>query len=701
MRGATARSPQDHRMRSPLLPLLTALLFAISLAACSADNPAIPVVEAPLSEEARVVMAAMDPREDPCRDFYQYACGGWLREAQIPADQHRWTRSFSVIAAQTRLRLRELLEQPVALIGGVAAYEDRPLVYWQTCMDEPLVEQLGLSPIQPWLDRAASVQDATDVARLTAELHSHGLTPLFVLRVGPDHRAPRQHIVHLSQGGLGLPERSYYLDESSRMAAIRSAYRAHLERVFRILGDPQPDAILAAEHVLALETSMARASSSREALRDPDANYLKITFQEAEDRTPGLPLSAYFFSLGIAPPAEVNLRQPAFFQELAGLLASSSPDRLRAYMRWHIARGTFAALHEQAALAHFDFYGRTLQGVDKPKPRWERCIESLDATMPEALGRLYIARYFTPEARKTVREMVDDIKVAFQASLGTVSWLDDATRRRANQKIRRLVGRIGHPDAWIDDQALRISAQGHVYNVLAAQRFDWSRRLARLGRPVEGNEWAMSPVTVNAYYTPFGNQIVFPAGILQPPFFSEQFSPAMNFGALGMIIGHEMMHGFDDTGRKYDEVGRLTQWWSDGAQAAFEERAACVERLYSSIEIAPDLHINGKLTLGENIADLGGIKAAWGGWQRYRERHPGETSPVPGLTPEQLFFVSFAQSWCGLAREEELRVRTATDTHAPSRARVNVTLSQTPMFHQTFQCAPQTAMHPIDRCEVW
>lgn len=681
-------------MRTPL-PLI---IMAALVAACGAPLPDAGPVEAPLSPEARVVLATMNPRQEPCQDFYEYACGGWLREAQIPADQTRWMRSFSEIGATTRARLREILEQPAASFDSAEAA--RPAVFWQTCMDAAQAERQGLEPIQPWLDRAGKLKDATDVMVLLAELHAHGLNPLFITRVAPDHRAPRMNIAHLSQGGLGMPERSYYLDESARMAALRVAYRAHLERVFTLLGDLEPDAAVAAEHVIALETALAQASVSREALRHPDANYLKITIQEAEDRTPGLSLATYFAGLGATPDA-LNLRQPVFFQELAGLLASASPERLQAYMRWHIARGTFGALHQRAYDAHFDFFSRTLHGVREQKPRWERCIDSVDAAMPEALGRLYVSRHFSPEARKTVIEMVADIKAAFQDNLSTVVWLDDATRRSAYQKIKRLAGRIGHPDVWIDDGALTISGEGHLQNVLAAQRFEWSRRFARLGRPVEGSEWAMSPVTVNAYYTPFGNQIVFPAAVLQPPFFSDQFSPAMNFGGVGMVIGHEITHGFDDTGRKYDEAGRLIQWWTDGAVSGFEERAACVERLYSAVEVAPDLRINGRQTLGENIADLGGVKVAWGGWRRYSERHPGEKSPVPGLTPEQLFFVSFAQSWCGLSREEDHHARAVNDTHSPPRARVNITLSQTPAFHQTFQCALATPMRPIDRCEVW
>jgi putative endopeptidase len=686
-------------MRTRSLPSL--LVLVLLWAGCGVPTPDDEFVEAPLSPEARVVLATMDERQDPCVDFYQYACGGWLRDVQIPADQNRWMRSFSVIAAQTRERLGEMLAQPVTLQNGQAVGEDRPLLFWQTCMDTALAERRGLEPIQPWLDRASRLRDATDAMGLVAELHSNGLTPLFVLRVAPDHRSPRANITHLSQGGLGMPERSYYLDGSARMAALRVAYRAHLERVFVLLGDTEPDAAIAAEQVFAMETALAQASMSREAVRDPDATYFKMTFQQAEDRTPGLSLATYFAQLGIQPPAEVNMRQPEFFQELAGLMASASPEALRAYMRWHIARGTFAMLHQAAYDAHFDFFARTMQGTREQKPRWERCIESTDASMPEGLGRLYISRYFSPDARQTALEMVADIKAAFQDNLSTVVWLDDATRRSAYQKIRRLVGRVGYPDAWIDDSALIISPAGHADNVLSTQRFEWSRRLARLGKPVAGHEWAMSPVTVNAYYTPFGNQIVFPAAVLQPPFFSDQFSPAMNFGGIGMVIGHEITHGFDDTGRKYDEAGKLVQWWSDGAIASFDERASCVERLYSAVEIAPDVRLNGKLTLGENIADLGGIKIAWSGWRRYTERHPGEKSPVPGLSPEQLFFVSFAQAWCGVAREEDRHARAVSDTHSPPRSRVNITLSQTPTFHQTFQCQPGAAMYPLDRCEVW
>jgi putative endopeptidase len=679
---------------------LTALLTACTPPAAD-PQPTEPA--APRRTQAEVVASVtetLDTQINPCDDFYKYACGGWLTSTKLPEDESRWVRSFNVIARQNRALLHTLVQPTLG--GKLHPEEARAVHFWQACTDEQTLTQRGTAPLAPWLTLADQVTTPEALLAFAGTLHHNGMRALISFGVSPDPREPGIYIAQLSQGGLGLPDRRYYLETDERSVTILSAYKAHVTRSLVLIGASEADAAAQADQILALETAIAQIQTPRDQLRDPEKTYNKLDPAQLAKLAPDLALASFFTTLGLkAAPVATNVRVPTFFSQLGAVLAGATPEALRAYARWNVARSTAGLLTPEIDAASFDFYGRTLSGAKEQQPRWERCIQATDRALPDAMGRLFVAHAFSPRARDIARQMVDSIRTGFAARIKTLPWMDDITRTRALGKLATVFPKMGYADAWKDYSSIPVTTDAHFENTLAALRFDTERDLARLGGPVDLAEWFMSPPTVNAYYTPFGNQIVFPAGILQPPFFDEAFPAAMNFGGIGMVIGHEITHGFDDSGRKFDETGKLTQWWSDASVAAFVERAECVEQLYSSIEAAPGAHINGKLTLGENIADLGGIRLAWDGWHQWRATHPDEPSPVPGLTPEQLFFVGFAQSWCAISSDENQRLRLVTDSHSPPEWRINATLSQTPTFHEAFQCQPGAPMRPANICQVW
>jgi predicted metalloendopeptidase len=685
--------------------LARAAALATLTAACTTPDTNLSEQPVPRRSQAKIVASVtstMSPAVDPCQDFYQYACGGWLAATKLPDDESRWVRSFNVIARDNRALLHTLI-QPSPQPGPKRhPEEERAITFWAACNDEQRLADRGAEPLIPWLRRADAATTPQALLALTGDMHRHGMSALFSFRVSPDPKQPDRYIAQLSQGGLGLPDRKYYLDQDQRAIELRAAYTAHITTSLSMLGVPADDATQQAALILELETTLAVISLPRDQLRDPEKTYNKVNPAQLKAMAPDLPLDAYFTALGLAAaPDATNVRVPTFFQQLGATLAQAKPEALAAYARWHIVRSNASILTPALEAASFDFYGKTLSGAKQQQPRWERCIQATDRALPHSVGRMFVQRAFSPRARDIAFQLVASIREGFAARINTLDWMDAPTKQRAQGKLATIFPKMGYPDAWDDYSAIDVKPDTYFENTLNARRFDTARDLKRLGGPVDLAEWFMSAPTVNAYYTPFGNQIVFPAGILQAPFFDEAFPPAMNFGGIGMVIGHEITHGFDDSGRKFDEAGRLTQWWSDASVAAFEQRAACVEQLYSSIEAAPGITINGKLTLGENIADLGGVRLAWDGWQHWRAKHPGESSPVPGLTPEQLFFVGFAQSWCALTSDEAQRLRLVTDSHSPPEWRVNATLSQTPMFHEAFSCPVGAPMRPAQVCQVW
>ncbi len=666
-------------------------------------------------EIAASVTAAMDRSADPCKDFYRYACGGWLASTKLPSDKSYWGRGFSEIAERNLEVLREILEDAARDPGDDA---NRRLIggFYAACMDESAAEKAGIAPLKPLLDEIASVGDAAGLMRVTARMHEVIPTspffpvslPGFSFAVLPDFADPTLDIAHVGQAGIGLPDRDYYFPQDDSGKALLADYEKHVARMLGFLGIPEGEAAAGAKAIVALETALAEVSMKREDLRDFEKIYHKIDIAGLKGLTPGLPWEAYLEAIGQPSLAHVNVMTPEFFEGLDAVLAKADPKTLQTYLRWHLISSAAPRLTKEIVDANFEFFGKRLQGQKEIEARWKRCVQATDTALGEALGRAFVERQFAGDSKEKALEMIHDVEAAFEASLPDLAWMDAATRGRAVGKKAAVYNKIGYPDRWRDYSGLEVKPGAFHENAAAAARFDFQRNARKVGGKADKGEWFMSPPTVNAYYNPLFNEMVFPAGIMQRPFFHRDFPAAMNYGGMGMVMGHELTHGFDDQGRKFDKLGRLTPWWEPAAVERFEGAAACVRDAYDGREVLPGARINGQLTLGENIADLGGIKEAYRGFKRWETRQGSAASaagaapsPVEGLTADQLFFVGFAQTWCTLMTEEIERLLVNVDSHSPPELRVNVPLAHFPTFAEAFQCAEGTPMNPAGKCVVW
>ncbi len=637
---------------------------------------------------ASEVLANMDGEANPCDDFYRYACGGWIDATELPSDQPRYGR-FQTLMERNEVALRTILEGDEGKLGS----------FYDACMDEAAVESAGLEALQPTLDAIGRMK-VSQLASVAGQLNLLGAPVLLEMEIGPDLKDPRTNIVHLSQGGLGLPDRDFYLTEDPQSAALREAYTAHVATVLSAAGLPGKRA----KDVVAFETMLARASTPRDQMRDPAKMYNRLTPAELAKLSPGFAWTDFFAALGNAQMSALNVYPPDFFAAMGKATKAAGIGTLRAYLQWQLLHAYAEQLPQAFVDADFALYRQTLMGQQAPSPRWKRCVAVTDRGLRDVLGERYVADHFAGDNRAVALEMITQIEAAFEKGLPGLRWMDEETRARAIEKMNAIVNKIGYPSAWRSYEGIEVSGT-HLGNVVAVRTFETKRALSHYGQPVDKEEWHMSPPTVNAYYNPPYNEMVFPAGILQPPFFSAEYPMAMNFGGIGMVMGHELTHGFDDQGRKFDGQGRLTQWWNEAAVTKFEERAQCVDALYSSYEVLPGVKLNGKLTLGENIADLGGIKQAhqaYLAWADANGEDPKAAS-IEGLTAEQLMFVAFGQIWCSKSTPEVDKVRAMTDPHSHPRYRINGPLSNLPGFWEAFSCEPGTPMHPpADAvCEVW
>lgn len=690
-------------MRRPTFPVALALL-AVAGTAPLAARPKVPG-DAPAGADltldaiAAAVTASMDPAADPCVDFYRYACGGWLDQVELPADQSEWVRSFSVIHERNRELLRELVEEAARQPGDDP---DRLRVgrFYGACMDEAAIERADLAPLAPWLARLDAATTAAELFALGGELATLESAPFFDLDVFADLKDPDTQVAHFSQGGLGLPERDYYLSDSQEKRELRVKYQTHVARMLELSG---LDAAVAAERapaVLAFETALARGSRTIEQMRRVEELHHRLDAAGLAQLAPLLPWERYFRALGRPDLTTINLLTPEFFVTLEREVRAAPVETLRAYLRYHLLAATATLLPRRIYDQHFDFQGRTLAGQQEPQPRWKRCIGATEQALGEAIGKLYVAQRFTGRSKQIATAMIGDIADAFAASLAGLDWMDEPTRLAAQIKMGTLAMKIGYPDGWRDYSALDLARQSHFANAVAARRHETARRLAQVGQPVDRKEWPMNAQTVNASYNPLQNTFTYPAGILQPPFFHKDFPLAMNLGGIGYVMGHELTHGFDDQGRKFDARGALRDWWSEASVAGFDQRASCIREQYGRYEVEPGVAVNGELTLGENIADNGGLKQAWAVLQR-RQAERGEGPRVAGLTEDQLFFVAAAQVWCTESTPESERLQVQTDPHSPSKFRVVGPLVNHPGFAPSFACAAGTPMNPREKCAVW
>ena len=647
----------------------------------------------------------MDTSVKPGDDFFLYADGNWIKQTEIPPEYSRWG-AFNELIERNNDALHTIAEKAsqTQVDPKLAPETQKVGDYYASGMDEQAIEAMRTKPLQEKLNRIDMIKDRQDVLAEIAHLHSIGVNAFFNFGAGQDAKDSTRDIAQAVQGGLGMPDRDYYTKQDPDMKGKREKYIAHVTKMLTLLGEPAGKAAEDAKKIMALETKLAEASRTRVQLRDPIKNYNKMGVRQLQDLTPDWNWSDYFKKIDLVEPGDINVRQPEFFKAAANSFKSTPIDDWKAYLRWNLINATAPYLSKDFVDEEFDFNERTLRGTQQIKPRWKRVVASEDDAIGEALGKLYVGFYFPPEAKARALELVNNLKEALADRIKTLDWMDEPTKKEALKKLEAFQVKIGYPDKWLDYSLLQIDRGPFVLNTIRAEKFEADRDVQKIGKPVDRTDWGMTPPTVNAYYNPNMNEIVFPAGILQPPFFYANADDAVNYGAIGAVIGHEMTHGFDDQGRQFDAVGNLRDWWSKKSAEEYDKRRKAVVDQYSSYEPLPGLHVNGELTQGENIADIGGVKLAYAALQKALDKHPEErTKKIDGLTPEQRFFLSFAAIWRSKIRDEDQKLRLNTDPHSPAQFRVNGPLSNLPEFQQAFNIPDGSPMvRPADkRVNIW
>jgi putative endopeptidase len=641
-------------------------------------------------------VTSMDTNVDPCTDFYTYSCGGWMKANPIPPDQTSWTVS-SKLEDDNKLILRDVLETAAKPDSNRDATNQKIGDYYAACMDEKAIDAAGLKPIQPALDKIAALRSKSGLADIAAQLVNTNI--LFGFSSDQDYKNSSEVIAEADQGGLGLPDRDYYFKDDAKSVELRKAYVQHVEKMFELLGDRPAAAKKEADTVLRIETALAKASLTRVERRDPQNLYHRMSRQQLQALSPSFQWNAYMAKVGLPSVTSLNVATPNFFKGMNAEIQKEPLDSWKAYLRWHLVSENAEFLATSIVNEDFAFYGKTLRGQQELEPRWKRCVGYVDNDLGEALGKAFVARTFSPEAKQQALVMVQQIEAAMQKDIDSLTWMTPVTKHHALEKLHAVANKIGYPDKWRDYSALTIVRDDEMGNVLRAREFEFNRQLAKIGKPVDRGEWQMTPPTVNAYYDPQKNDINFPAGILQPPFFDPKSDDAPNYGDTGATVGHELTHAFDDEGRQFDAHGNLRDWWTPDDARQFTERAQCISNQYSQYVIVDDIRINGKLTLGEDVADLGGILLAYMAWQdQTREQ---KLEPIEGFTPEQRFFIGYAQDWCGNIRDESKRLRATVDPHSPDKYRTNGVVSNMPQFQEAFHCKTGAPMAPANRCRVW
>jgi len=670
------------------------LVFALTFVAIPAAT-ALTMAQSARADVRGVDVEALDRKADPCVDFYQFACGGWVAKNPVPADRRSYGRITEVQERNLAI-LRRILETP-----GADGDRAKAAGYYAACMDESKIEAEGLSPVASDLATIEELVNPDDLPVLAAHLHAMGVPALFRFGARTDVLGdPTQQIADLDQGGLSLPDREYYLKTDDRSVDLRKKFAAAIERIFALAGAPADRATADANAVLSIETALATASLDRVQRRDPKNTLHTIALNDLQATIPNFSWRKYAASAEAPKFQVVNVAVPDYFKALDRLVGSSSSTAdIKAYLRWHVLHQSADLLPKAFADADFDFFSRTLAGQQEQAPRWRRCVIETDERLGEALGKAFVEETFGPQAKTDTLKMVQDIKTAMQQDIDAASWMSGETKKAAMVKLNKVVDRIGYPDTWRDYSSVRVARDDALGNRERALAFSRARTLAKIGQPVDRGEWSMTPPTVNAYYSPDRNNINFPAGILQPPFYRAGRDPAMNYGAAGAVIGHELTHGFDDQGRKYDGDGNLRDWWTAADGKAYEERAACLADQYSGYTVAGDTKINGRLTLGENTADNGGLRLALmaylaGPGAKMKEK-------VDGFTPEQRVFLGWAQQWCESARPEAERLKAATNPHSSNKYRANGPVSNMPEFAKAFSCKANAPMVRTPACRVW
>lgn len=647
------------------------------------------------------VASTMDRSVDPCRDFYRYACGGWLDATERPVGQARWVRGLSTLAERSREVVRDLLEEAAADPGPEGTDRHRIGRFYASCLDIETIDARGATPLATLFARIAEIDGPAELLAAAADLQRQGVAALFSLETRPGFETSGRAVGVLAQGGLGLADRDDYLDHGSRRRAILPEYRRLVARMLELAGTSARSARRQARRVVAFETELARASRPRDGWRGPDRTDPRVDRAGLEAIAPGLPWPRYFESVGRADLGELVVANPGYFEALDRLVATTPIETLRSYLRWTVLDSTADSLATPFVEARLRFEERALGGRRPIEPRWRRCLAATNEALGAPVGRLYVERELSAASREAALELIGDVERAFETSLAELRWLDETTAARAITKARQISTKVGAPDSGPGVAGFSIDPHRFFENVLAARSFSWDRRLAEIGRPVDRDAWLTDPQRVLAYYDALANEIVVPAGILHPPLFHLDQPAAMNYGALGAVVGHELTHAFDGEGRERDGDGVAGDWWEPESAAGYEAATRCVADQYSRFEVAPGIAVDGRRTLAENVADLGGLRQAFRAYRGWRARHGAAAPPLAGLDDERLFFVAWAQTWCTLATPEYLRRQATTDRHAPARFRAIGPLMSSPEFRDAFHCESGAPMVASPLCKVW
>jgi len=689
----------ERPLAASLLPaaFFCAFLFALAPVIAAQETPPAHGPQS-LRQNSSLDLSSLDRSADPCVDFYQFSCGGWLKNHPIPPDQASWGR-FNELAERNRAELRAILEDAAAAKNRTPN-EQKIGDYFASCMDETAINQKGIAVLQPELERIETLGSKSALPSLVAHLHEEGVEVLFGFSSGADFQNARENIGQADQGGLSLPERDYYFKDDPKSVALRKAFLQHVANMFKLLGDDPDKAAAEARAVLTLETALAKGALEPEDRRDPDKVYHKVSLAEWQAIAPGFSWSRYLADVGAPPLTSLNLAVPDFFKALDAELKDVRLDDLKTYLRWRLVHSQAQFLPAAFVNEDFGFFGKTLTGAKELRPRWKRCVSAVDSDLGEALGQVYVQKYFPPEAKARTLQMVQALEAALRQDITGLPWMTDATKQQALVKLAAIQNKIGYPDHWRDYSSLEIVRGDALGNSLRSNAFEVRRQLNKIGKPVDRQEWDMTPPTVNAYYDPTENNINFPAGILQPPFFDFKADDAVNFGGIGAVIGHEMTHGFDDEGRQFDADGNLHDWWTAADAKAFDQRAQCLVDEYGSFTAVDDVKLNGKLTLGENTADNGGLRLAYIALMATLSE---ESAPpkIDGFTPAQRLFLNFGQIWCTNQTEQIERLRALGDPHSLPKYRVNGVVRNMPEFRETWNCKEGQPMAPESACRVW
>ena len=686
-----------------LVVLCLAAGIAVAQSPTASDENSKP---APPAATKSFDASAIDKTADPCTDFYQYACGNWVKNNPIPADQVRWG-TFSMLGERNRYLLWQELE--AAAKDPKTPLQKKYGEFYSACMNTELIDQKGLEPLKPALDRVAALQDTKTLGALVGDLAEQGdPAPLFRFGVQQDEKDSSKQIAGVIQGGLSLPDRDYYLVDNPRFKRIRQQFREHMIKMFTLAGDSPEDAGKEADTVITIETALAKSSMARVDLRDPDKHYHIFTVAQLQDLAPNFDFGVYFKDVKVRHFDTLNVATPDFFKELNDLVTSEPVEAWKSYLRWHVIHGSASDLPKAFRDENFEFFEKTLSGQKEATPRWKQCTAQTDRALGEAVGQDWVKEHFPPKSKASMDQLVAALDKALADDIKTLPWMGDETKKAAEAKLALYRNKIGYPEKWRDYSALSVKPEDAMGNARRDAIFQRNYNLNKLGKPVDEKEWGMTPPTVNAYYNSSMNDINFPAGILQPPFFDPNIDPAVNFGGIGVVIGHEMTHGFDDQGSKYDGKGNLREWQTAEDRQKFNERTDCEVKEYNSFEAAPahdDVavqYLNGKLTLGENTADNGGLRIAYMALlDTLAAEHKSIDEKIDGYTEEQRFFIGFAQVWCSNQTEQSARQLALVDPHSPGRWRANGSVQNFDEFAKAFGCHKGQPMYPENSCRVW